>query len=130
MSPAPTIDQVIGTVIDSKYRIDSLLGEGGMGKVFKVTHLNLNKTFALKLMDFDESHTDPNLITRFKREAEALAKISHPNVVMVIDFGIMPVGNAPYIVMEYIEGVSLRGLLKSEGRLTEAQAVHICKQMC
>src|ERR1043166_8774928 len=100
-----------GKVIDRKYRIDSLMGKGGMGQVYKVTHVSLKKTFALKVMNFGEMNTDPNRVTRFNREAEALAKISHPNVVVVTDFGIVRPENVPYIVMEYIDGLSLRGLL-------------------
>jgi eukaryotic-like serine/threonine-protein kinase len=123
-------DQVVGTIIDGKYRVESLMGQGGMGKVFRVTHLQLNKTFALKLMNFNQTDTDPNRIARFKREAEALAKINHPNVVMVTDFGVTPDEHVPYIVMEFIEGMALRDLLKSEGKLSITQAIHISKQMC
>jgi eukaryotic-like serine/threonine-protein kinase len=123
-------DQVVGTIIDGKYRVDSLMGQGGMGKVFRVTHLQLNKTFALKLMNFNQADSDPNRIARFKREAEALAKINHPNVVMVTDFGVTPDEHVPYIVMEYIEGMSLRDLLKNEGKLSIPQSIHISKQMC
>jgi serine/threonine-protein kinase len=129
MSQVPAAEPVLGTTIDGKYRIDSLMGKGGMGKVFRVTHLQLNKTFALKLMNFNPEDADPNRLARFKREAEALAKINHPNVVMVTDFGVTP-DQAPYIVMEYIEGVSLRSLLESLGKLSEEQAIRIAKQMC
>src|SRR5262249_31613388 len=119
------LDSAIGTVIDNKYRIDSLIGEGGMGKVFRVTHLQLNKTFALKLI----SAVNAKRLLRFKREAEALAKINHPNVVMVTDFG-MTTDDLPYIVMEYIEGVTLYRFCKLEGPLSEKQVVHIAKQIC
>ncbi|MBL8196579.1 MAG: protein kinase [Blastocatellia bacterium] len=129
MSQAQAADPAIGTIIEDKYRIDSLMGKGGMGKVFKVTHLNLNKTFALKLMNFSSNVTDPNHLARFRREAEALAKIAHPNVVMVTDFGVTA-EQVPYIVMEYIQGVSLRSLLEKMGKLPEKQAIQIAKQMC
>src|SRR5882672_10857667 len=105
MSKVPAAESVLGTTIDGKYRVESLMGVGGMGKVFKVTHLQLNKTFALKLMNFSAADNDPSLV-RFKREAEALARINHPNVVMVTDFGITS-EKVPYIVMEFIEGVPL-----------------------
>lgn len=121
---------VVGTTIDGKYRVDSLLGQGGMGKVFKVTHLQLNKIFALKLMDFEPSAQDAMHVLRFKREAEALAKITHPNIVMVTDFGVLPNEQAPYIVMEYIDGVTLRQLLSTPGKFTERQALQIAKQLC
>ncbi len=123
----PSIEAVLGTVIDGKYRLDSLIGLGGMGRVFCATHLQLNKTFALKLMNFP-AHNSPQLV-RFKREAESLAKIRHPNVVGVTDFGITT-DHTPYIVMEYIEGMSLRTMMEDKGYLTERQALLITKQMC
>ncbi|MEW6731083.1 MAG: bifunctional serine/threonine-protein kinase/formylglycine-generating enzyme family protein [Acidobacteriota bacterium] len=130
MSHVPTAEPVPGTIIDNKYRIESLLGEGGMGRVYRVTHIQLDKIFALKLMHFNQSDTDPNRMIRFRREAEALAKINHPNVVMITDFGIMPNLQLPYIVMEFIEGATLRQLLNESGTLNEKQAMHIIKQMC
>lgn len=129
MSQAQAADPAIGMIIDGKYRIESLMGKGGMGKVFKVTHLQLNKTFAVKLMNFSPSDNDPSRLARFRREAEALAKISHPNVVSVTDFGVTP-ENVPYIVMEYIQGLPLRSLLEKMSKLPEKQAIMIGKQMC
>ncbi|KAF0248753.1 MAG: serine/threonine protein kinase [bacterium] len=119
-------DPMVGTYIEGKYRVDRLLGQGGMGKVFKVTHLKLSKTFALKLMHPAQVTANPANLVRFEREAEALARI---NVVMVTDFGVLSEKN-PYIVMEYIEGISLRKLLKTEGQLSERQAINITKQIC
>ncbi|MEW6730601.1 MAG: bifunctional serine/threonine-protein kinase/formylglycine-generating enzyme family protein [Acidobacteriota bacterium] len=129
MSQLPTAELVSGTIIDGKYRVDSLMGRGGMGKVYRVTHLQLNKIFALKLMTFSVNDTDPSRVMRFKREAEALARIHHPNVVTVTDFGITP-EHVPYIVMEFIEGHSLRELLNKHGRLSQQQTIHIVKQIC
>ncbi len=132
MSEAPVGDY-IGSIVDGKYRIDSLLGKGGMGKVYRVTHLNLNKIFALKLMHFDKvesgSGSDANQVLRFKRETEVLVRVNHPNVVMVTDFGVLP-KDVPYIVMEYIEGTTLRQLMREKGKLTEKETIHIAKQMC
>src|SRR5687767_5849968 len=117
MTQAPPTAELIGTIIDGKYRIDSQLGEGGMGKVYSVTHLQLKKSFALKLMSFENVSSDHNLPARFKREAEVLAKIHHPNIVMVTDFGLLA-DNAPFIVMEYIEGTTLRKLLRKQKTLS------------
>lgn len=118
------------TVIDNKYRIESILGRGGMGHVFLATHIELDKKFALKLMnarDNDSNHAQT--LARFRREAASLAKISHPNVVTVTDFGIMD-NRLPYIVMEYLEGLTLRKLLANNGRLSEKQALDIARQIC
>lgn len=135
MNHTSTAEIATGTIIDGKYQVINLLGEGGMGKVFRVNHINLGKTFALKLMNFSctenntdiSNSTDPRLI-RFKREAEALARINHPNVVSITDFGITK-EELPYIVMEFIDGKSLRDLLE-EKTLSEKQAIQITKQIC
>lgn len=127
MSDEEINDPLVGIVIDEKYRIENLLGEGGMGKVFTVTHLSLNKSFALKLMHV-QAGNDPQNVIRFRREAEALARITHPNVVMVIDFGFF--NEQPYIVMEYIDGISFRQMLKRTAKLSERQTIHIVKQIC
>src|SRR5690349_6170680 len=113
----------IGMVLDKKYRIDSLLGGGGMGKVYLVKHTQLGKTFALKLMSFNDTDSDPNQLLRFKREARLLAKIDHPNVVTITDFGVTD-DLAPYIVMEYIEGITLRKFIAKKGRLSEKDAIN------
>lgn len=136
MNQLPTAEVAPGTIIDGKYQITALLGEGGMGKVFRVNHVNLGKTFALKLMSFSSSDTnskefqqaDSARLIRFKREAEALAKITHPNVVGIVDFGITP-ENYPYIVMEFVDGKSLRDVLE-EKTFSEREAVQIIKQIC
>lgn len=134
MNHLPTAEVAAGTIIDGKYKITTLLGEGGMGKVFRVTHVNLGKTFALKLMSFSSldgglaNSQDANRLVRFRREAEALAKISHPNVVSIVDFGVTP-DELPYIVMEFIDGKALRDLLE-EKTLSEKQAIAITRQIC
>ncbi|KAF0211789.1 MAG: serine/threonine protein kinase, partial [bacterium] len=104
--------------------------------VFRVNHINLGKTFALKLMSFSIAEVDSkqlqeidsNRLIRFKREAEALAKINHPNIVSIIDFGVIS-GHFPYIVMEFVDGKSLRDIL-NEKTFSEREAVQIIKQVC
>lgn len=123
-------DPLVGTVINEKYRVEALIGEGGMGKVFRVIHLELNKPFALKLMQFDLATSSTKNLSRFKREASTLAKLSHPNIVSITDFGVLETSQLPYIIMEYIEGITLRKLLKLKGTLTESQAINITKQLC
>lgn len=126
-----------GTIIDKKYRIESQIGQGGMGRVFRVTHIELNKTFALKMMNLSVPQMSGDLspamlssrLARFRREAESLARINHPNVIMVTDFGVVN-NQIPYIVMEYVNGQTLRDLLNTEGKLSEHKAVEIAKQLC
>jgi serine/threonine-protein kinase len=119
-----------GTIINEKYHVDSLIGEGGMGRVFRVTHLDLKKVFALKLMSFDPRANNATRLSRFKREANALARLKHPNIVSIVDFGIIKSSQLPFIVMEYIEGITLRKMLNQKGTLKESQAIHITKQLC
>lgn len=125
------INYKIGDIIDSKYQIEKLMGKGGMGRVFRVNHLTLGKVFALKVIDLndDTNVSTQNQIIRFKREAKALAKINHPNIVMVTDFGVTS-QEIPYIVMEYIEGLTLRQMLQKNKTLSQKKVVQIGKQIC
>jgi serine/threonine protein kinase len=103
-------DALLGQVFDDRYRLDRVLGAGGMGKVYQATNLNTEKTYALKVMlaehlDKEDAHK------RFAREARAISAINHPHIVELYDFGQTPAG-APYLVMEYLEGTTLRACLK------------------
>jgi serine/threonine protein kinase len=109
-------------VIDGKYRVEQRLGQGGMGVVYRVHHLGLKKTFALKVIATD----DEAFRARFQGEAEALGKLRHPNIVDVTDFGLDPrEGGLPYLVMEYLEGSTLAHLCRREGRLSLETALPI-----
>lgn len=119
----------IGNIIGNKYRIEKLLGQGGMGQVYLVTHIQLDKHFALKVMLLGDDQDSKHLL-RFNREAKVLAKLSHPNIVMIADFGVTPDSKLPYIVMEYIKGTSLRNILRMNGTLSETTVVNIGKQIC
>jgi serine/threonine-protein kinase len=114
-------------VIDNKYKILSLLGEGGMGAVYKAHHLMLNKDVALK------TFLSPNLTgdswQRFQREAKAIASLSHNNIVQVFDFGVGD-NNVPYYTMEYLRGESLAERLSRVGPLPLDQTVQLFLQVC
>src|SRR5262245_22763178 len=100
-----------GTEIASRYRILSLIGEGGMGAVYRAQHLHLRKVFALKVLQ--RRHTDrPDVAARFEREAIAAARIDHPNVVPATDFGMLPDGSF-FLVLEFVDGRDLRSELKA-----------------
>jgi serine/threonine-protein kinase len=102
-----------GTEIAGRYRILSLIGEGGMGAVYRAEHLHLKKVFALKVLQ--PSNIDrPDVITRFEREAIAAGRIEHPNVVPATDFGRLPDGSF-FLVLEFVNGRDLRSELKSGG---------------
>jgi predicted Ser/Thr protein kinase len=103
-----------------------MLGQGGMGAVYKARQPALDRFVALKILPAEASR-DPAFAERFTREARALARLNHPNVVTVYDFG--QAGGLYYFVMEYIDGVNLRHLLRA-GRLTPEQALRVVPQIC
>ncbi len=123
----PVDELVPGAVIGGVYRIDKLLGEGGMGMVFAVTHNKLNKKFALKMLKRDLAR-DPETRARFLQEAQAAGQIQHPNVVEITDFAALPDGSA-YMVMEYLDGQALSRMIKLGGAIPALRAVTIVRDI-
>jgi serine/threonine protein kinase len=122
------ISRLIGVKIDGRYRILSVLGEGGMGTVYEAEHVEIGKKFALKILHPLYSR-QADLVSRFRREARAASTIGHPNIVDVSDFGTTDDGLF-YCVMERLEGVELGDVLGDLGRLPPERAVAIATQMC
>jgi serine/threonine-protein kinase len=120
-------DQLSGRVIDGKYKVDRLLGRGGMGAVYVGTHMQLERNVAVKILRA-ELVADSNAAARFAREARAAARIEHPNAVNVYDFGQLEGGGA-YLVMEYVDGVSLRQVMRQRGPLPLALVVDLVGQI-
>jgi serine/threonine protein kinase/TolA-binding protein len=117
-----------GAIIDGRYRIVELIGEGGMGKVYLAEHIEIGKRVALKVLHPSYSRM-PDLVERFRREARAASKIGHPNIVDVTDSGTTEDGSE-YFVMEYLEGVELGSVLEREGAVDVARALRIAAQIC
>ena len=120
------IDPLIGRVFDGKYRLDERLGGGGMGTVYRATHLLIERQVAVKVLS-QRFVGDETAQQRFRREARASGRIQHPNAVVVNDFGTTEDGWL-YIVMELLEGQTLRDLLAREAPLDPARAVSIMLQ--
>jgi serine/threonine protein kinase len=99
---------MLGRVLDGRFRIDALLGEGGLGQVYRGTHLRLARPVAIKVMHAHHVTKD-ELRTRFDREARSLAALAHPNVVGVIDYGVD--GDLPFLVMDFLEGRTLEAAI-------------------
>lgn len=116
-----------GTIIDSSIKIESLLGEGGMGLVYKGKHLLLERFVAIKFLP-DCLINDDESLKRFKREGQALSMLSHQNIVAFLGYGIWQ-ENIPYIVMEYLEGQPLSKLLNDLERLPLTRLLHIATQV-
>lgn len=118
----------IDSIVDQKYKVLEMLGHGGMGAVYKVHHLQLNKTMALKT--FRSSEINSSSWLRFQREAQAIARLDHPNVVKVFDFGIAErAGGIPFYTMELLEGETLAERLKKTGRLNQAETIRLFIQI-
>ena len=124
-------DPYIGQVLDEKYRLERLLGRGGMGAVYLATHLGTERYVALKLIT-PQFMRNQEFVARFKREARAAGRLRHPNVVDVTDFGFAHAGNEPvaYLVMEYLDGCTLGDVLTEERRLPMEWVVDILEQVC
>jgi serine/threonine-protein kinase len=121
------VPSLLGKVLHDTYRIESLLGRGGMGEVYLASHLRLPRRFAIKVLyAFGPAHSQE--VTRFRREAEVVSALGHPHIVEVVDFNHTAEG-APYIVMELLEGEDLATRLKRSGRLSLARTGAILRQV-
>lgn len=121
-------DLLAGLTLDDKYKLERRVGRGGMGAVYVAHHTKFNKQVAVKVLSRDMTE-DPSCFERFKREAEASARIKHPNAVSVIDFG-QTSEQIVYLVMEYVEGPTLRKLIERETHLSPERTVNIARQIC
>jgi len=117
-----------GTILLEKYRVESLLGRGGMGVVLKVTHLHLGEELALKILS-PEAAATPDVTARFLREAQSAVRLRGEHVAKVFDVGVLP-DRVPYMVMEYLRGVDLAGELARRRMLMPGEAVDYVLQAC
>jgi len=118
-------EQAVGKTLDGKYRIDGFLTKGGMGSVYRGTHVMLNKPVAIKLIK-PELVSSTDIVQRFLREARAAAHLSHPNIVTVHDLGQTADGML-YIAMELVDGKSLKELIVKEGAWEPRRSVRLLK---
>src|ERR1700681_2602243 len=111
---------VLGTLLGGRYRREAQIGRGGMSTVYRAFDIVLERPVAIKLMH-REIAADSDQLERFRREARSVAQVSHPHVVTVIDAGEEALADGeqggPYIVLEYVEGETLKDLIRREGRL-------------
>jgi serine/threonine-protein kinase len=116
-----------GHVVGERFRIVELLGEGGIGQVYRAEHTELGTPFAVKVLR-PELAGDETVAGRFKREALAVSRLRHPNIVFVTDFGRLEDGRL-YLVMEHLTGKSLQDVLNDEGALPIGEALEILIQV-
>lgn len=125
---ATPAEDLTGKIIASQFRVERLLGEGGMGSVYLAEQLEMGRKVVVKVMHSVPSHA-AELEQRFRREAQIVAQLNHPNVVQVHVFGRMSNGEL-YLAMEYVPGRTLTELLAERKRLPEARALRIIDQLC
>jgi serine/threonine-protein kinase len=118
---------MIGTVLHDRWRIVSELGRGGMGEVYLAEHVTLERKEALKILT-PSAATDPQFVSRFRREARAVNRLRHPNIIALYDFGQLPDGRF-YLSMEYAEGELLFDLLRRVELLAVPRALALLAQL-
>ncbi|MEI9942080.1 MAG: serine/threonine-protein kinase [Pseudomonadota bacterium] len=120
-------DALLGTLLAGRYRIEALIGSGGMGAVYRAEHVHMRKAVAVKVLH-KEMTAFPEVVARFEREAVAAGRIEHPHVVSASDFGQLEDGSF-YLVLEFIEGQSLAKLVSKLGALSPIRALRITRQI-
>ncbi len=108
-------ETLVGTTLQDTYRVERLVGEGGMGAVYEASHMRLPRRFAIKVL-YREVATQEEALARFRHEAEITSAIGHPHILEVIDFNLLPDGS-PYILMEFLDGEDLGAVIQRRGRL-------------
>ncbi|MCS6885357.1 MAG: serine/threonine-protein kinase [Acidobacteriota bacterium] len=118
----------MGQIIDSKYLIEEVVGQGGMGKVYRARHIHMDTKVAVKILH-PHLVSDSVAVERFRREARVALAVDHPNAIKVMDFGVSG-RQTVYLVMEFLEGQSLRQIISQQGALPAARVVEIAQQIC
>ncbi len=121
------VDQYIGKTLDGRYFVEQLLGEGGMGVVYRGRHKVIDKRVAIKILRVDMA-ADAEMVERFLNEARAASSIGNPHIVDISDFGRLDDG-ATFFVMEYLDGQALAKLMTDSGVIPVPRLVHIAKQI-
>ncbi len=127
MRTAAEADEYIGKTLAKKYRVEALIGEGGMGKVYRARQLALDKPVVLKVLR-QSLLSDERTVARFQREAKAASRLNHPNSISILDFGQAEDG-ALFIAMEFVPGQDLHQVLTREWPLPESRVVRIVSQV-
>ena len=120
------MDRYIGKLLDNRYEILEVIGTGGMAVVYKARCHRLNRLVAIKILK-DENLQDEDFRRRFHAEGQAVGMLSHPNIVSVYD--VSTSGDADYIVMELIDGISLKQFMEKKGVLNWKETLHFATQI-
>ena len=123
-----TADSAPGEILLGKYRVEGVIGIGGMGRVLKASHLYLQQPVAIKIL-LPTMAADPSTVTRFLREAQATVRLRSEHIVQVMDVGVMP-DDMPFMVMEFLEGFDLNQILRHHGPQLAQPVVDLIVQAC
>ncbi len=125
--PAVAADPFVGLTVNGKFKVEALIGQGGMGKVYRARHLTLDRAVVLKMLHRTYSD-DPQVSQRFQREARAASRLNHPNSIAVLDFGAAEDGTL-FMAMEYLPGRDLARVISEDWPLPEARIIRIGAQV-
>ena len=128
MRTAPPMSVGLGRIIANKYRLESVIGAGAVGAVYRASHGELGRTVAIKVLH-PHCRADPHLLAAFRKEARAASLLDHPHVTIVHDFGEEPDGLV-YIVMEYLPGITLQAAIDQDKQIAPKRAISIMLQVC
>ena len=128
VEPQTPAQAIPGALLGGRYRLESLIGGGSFGTVFRASHLELERDVAVKVLAASAG-TDPEALARFRREGMSACKVQHPNAVAVLDFGVTQ-GGVAYLVMELLEGQPLDRELEDEAQLTPPRCAEIVVPVC
>src|SRR3954471_11272297 len=116
-----------GQILDGKYRIVRLIGEGGMGAVYEGENVRIRRKVAIKLLHGGIA-SNAEMVQRFEREAQVAGTVGNDHILEILDLGALPNGDR-YMVMEFLDGVTLTERIKARGRLSPAEAVPLVRQV-
>jgi eukaryotic-like serine/threonine-protein kinase len=123
----PETDKLLGSTVAGKYRVERLIGRGGMGAVYEATNTSIAKRVALKFLD-KEASRDRDAVARFQREAESASAVESAHIVQIFDSG-MAEDERPFLVMELLQGEDLRAVLRRDGKLPLPDSIHVAGQV-
>jgi eukaryotic-like serine/threonine-protein kinase len=126
IKPAPAVDPLVGQTIDGRYLVEGVLGEGGMGVVYRARHTGIDRKVAIKVLR-SEFANDPEILERFVLEAKTATALGNPHIVDILDFGRLSDGST-YFAMEHLDGISLTEAINQ--RLTAERIAKIALQVC
>jgi serine/threonine-protein kinase len=126
--PARKVDPYLGCTIDGRYKIEEVLGEGGMGVVYRCRHKIIDKKVAMKILRADLAARDTEVTERFLIEAKAASAIGNPHIIDISDFGVLPDGST-YFVMEYLDGVPLSKVVEGGTAMPVPRLLHVSIQL-